>query len=499
MTDNVRVASPLRRGRGSQLTAPNPAVVGDFSVASPLRRGRGSQPGGAATATAPASTWRPLFGGDEDRNPAERALGVGGLRGVPSSEGTRIATSGSTLQQRLALRTGGVPSSEGTRIATRLSAGETDVPAGAWRPLFGGDEDRNNDKDRALVGEALCGVPSSEGTRIATRYTAPRDANIRQSGVPSSEGTRIATGWVRRRSPPPARSVASPLRRGRGSQPRPPPDHRRYRGWWRPLFGGDEDRNQEGRGTGPGAGTGTGGVPSSEGTRIATSPTGRCRRTLMGGVPSSEGTRIATGRRRRPGWWRSSSGVPSSEGTRIATRSARLRFPRVCLRGVPSSEGTRIATCSATGCSASPSPVASPLRRGRGSQHRVSPRRWWAMNGVASPLRRGRGSQLDHCQPRQRRGGWRPLFGGDEDRNLQLPRDVHDPGGWRPLFGGDEDRNALTPAPSLPAARVASPLRRGRGSQPCPPRCSWTAPSRVASPLRRGRGSQLQSGPAGPQ
>ena len=69
--------------------------------------------------TSPLTTvrlWRPLLGGDEDRNHRLRRRVLGLVGGVPSSEGTRIATP--DLQP------------EGPR-------------AGPWRPLLGGDEDRN--------------------------------------------------------------------------------------------------------------------------------------------------------------------------------------------------------------------------------------------------------------------------------------------------------------------------------------------------------------------
>ncbi len=37
---------------------------------------------------------------------------------------------------------------------------------------------------------------------------------------------------------------------------------------------------------------------------------------------------------------------------------------------------------------------------------------------------------------------WRPLFGGDEDRNLAPADPYRKVSEWRPLFGGDEDRNS---------------------------------------------------------
>ena len=36
---------------------------------------------------------------------------------------------------------------------------------------------------------------------------------------------------------------------------------------------------------------------------------------------------------------------------------------------------------------------------------------------------------------------WRPLFGGDEDRNSAAVEPAAQKVGWRPLFGGDEDSN----------------------------------------------------------
>ena len=61
--------------------------------------------------------WRPFLGGDEDRN-------------WNSTTGTTPSGCG-------------VPSSEGTRIATPTTRSElTDMDT--WRPFLGGDEDRNS-------------------------------------------------------------------------------------------------------------------------------------------------------------------------------------------------------------------------------------------------------------------------------------------------------------------------------------------------------------------
>ena len=60
---------------------------------------------------------------------------------------------------------------------------------------------------------------------------------------------------------------------------------------------------------------------------------------------------------------------------------------------------------------------------------------------------------------------WRPLFGGDEDRNTECRSCEVLEITWRPLFGGDEDRNTVPANPGPFVYVVASPLRRGRGSQ----------------------------------
>ena len=380
-----------------------------------------------------------------------------------------------------------------------------------WRPLFGGGEDRN--------------------LYAATCAAAPG------GGAPSSEGARIATPRPAGRGCP--TGVAPPLRRGRGSQPQSPVLAGVQEAVWRPLFGGGEDRNtswsllprprfqvapplRRGRGSqldqglrqvGPGRPV----APplrrgrGSQRQRVADGPLPARR-----GAPSSEGARIATPRPTSTGS-SPSGGAPSSEGARIATDPWRWS-------GQPGGQ------------------VAPPLRRGRGSQR--SPRscrcgrRW----GVAPPLRRGRGSQRDAGPVGgEAEGGWRPLFGGGEDRNCQtIPEPpewvpvapplrrgrgsqqlsphgggeglrgapssegarIATPGRtgscrpwrwWRPLFGGGEDRNPRSYCGHVAVRLVAPPLRRGRGSQPQAAGVDDGRVDLVAPPLRRGRGSQLRS------
>ena len=257
--------------------------------------------------------------------------------GVPSSEGTRIATwRWPQCHRSCAAR--GVPSSEGTRIATCSQRRRWVTPRKRWRPLFGGDEDRNQPMSGTVGGVVPGGVPSSEGTRIATRR-------------------ELRGGWA-----------------GIG---------------WRPLFGGDEDRNRGMYASGPAS--------------------FQMWRPLFGGDEDRNLVEVTTDH--TPDTWR-----PLFGGDEDRNSSGTVAPGGGMLRGVPSSEGTRIAT--------TPPPWRAlactwrPLFGGDEDRNLARISKLPKTAQVASPLRRGRGSQ--HCNGNALRPSivtWRPLFGGDEDRN----------------------------------------------------------------------------------
>ena len=453
-------------------------------VASPLRRGRGSQPELRCSGADRVRGWRPLFGGDEDRNASAAAIAA--LSGWVASPLRRGRGSQPKLRD---------PGAGCARVASPLRRGRGSQPNVVgqlvrpllwWRPLFGGDEDRNAaqvENVKARLGEwrplfggdedrnGRCdgGVGCVVGVASPLRRGRGSQPHRRGQRQHSRQRWRPLFGGDEDRNitmPPQegkSTRVASPLRRGRGSQPSPGRSVSASATPWRPLFGGDEDRNG-----GPASRWSRssrwrplfGGDEDRNKVKICSvvgippvaSPLRRgrgsqlvqvvldCPAGCLRGVPSSEGTRIATrqvwGRvRHLPVQWRPLFG---GDEDRNGTRHDVAATP---VGGVPSSEGTRIATRTVALRRSLGSRVASPLRRGRGSQ--LGRRHAGFVGGllVASPLRRGRGSQR----------------AGDRHRR-------HGPHRWRPLFGGDEDRNVF-PSEDQDPFDVASPLRRGRGSQ----------------------------------
>ena len=109
--------------------------------------------------------WRPFLGGDEDRNTAERLWETQPHRGVPSSEGTRIATR--LVPDNVVMAAPWRPFLGGDEDRNRISA-QRSASSPQWRPFLGGDEDRNHASSSLSRTCSKRGVPSSEGTRIAT-------------------------------------------------------------------------------------------------------------------------------------------------------------------------------------------------------------------------------------------------------------------------------------------------------------------------------------------
>ena len=181
------MASLPRRGRGSQRR-----LVDDpprrREVASLPRRGRGSQQAQVADRNGLGIVWRPFLGGDEDRNYAPVVWSA------PPA--------------------GGVPSSEGTRIATRNRAAGCDPACVASLPRRG--------RGSQLVGLAVqtdggvvASLPrrgrGSQHPRVRNRSRAARVASLPRRGRGSQRVAQPAVGLHP--------GVASLPRRGRGSQP----------------------------------------------------------------------------------------------------------------------------------------------------------------------------------------------------------------------------------------------------------------------------------------
>ena len=355
------VASLPRRGRGSQPQGRLEGVEAAV-VASLPRRGRGSQPCRKVVLDVDR-VWRPFLGGDEDRNSVAAAMAVRAVSGVPSSEGTRIATD-------LALAHASPPCQWrpflGGDEDRNCDTVTVERVTGTWRPFLGGDEDRNRVFVRVPVDECCVASLPRRG-RGSQPNRSPQRRAASTCGVPSSEGTRIAT-------------VA---------------------------FRGDSQDDP-------------GGVPSSEGTRIATTVSRWPVRRRGCGVPSSEGTRIAT--LSPPVWWLARSAWrPFLGGDEDRNRVRRRRGPPAS-GGVPSSEGTRIATLGQLG-------------EGRADLL------WRPFLGGDED--RNTLSLLPVMHPFE----WRPFLGGDEDRNFGMPTSTNGPSGWRPFLGGDEDRNVYDARP----------------------------------------------------
>ena len=278
--------------------------------------------------------WRPFLGGDEDRNVAASSGVSDGGRWRPFLGGDedRNAEGGFSRDAQIGWR----PFLGGDEDRNVYDPSHMPVDC-EWRPFLGGDEDRNSDRRCILLRMARVAslprrgrgsqhsltLPAMPARVVASLPRRGRGSQLLYSqvglivasgGVPSSEGTRIATafflrGWSRdqRVASLPRRGrgsqhvggvasvidqlvaslprrgrgsqldsvrlavlragVASLPRRGRGSQLHLRLHHGRIRREWRPFLGGDEDRNSNSM---VAAAWSSCGVPSSEGTRIAT-------------------------------------------------------------------------------------------------------------------------------------------------------------------------------------------------------------------------------------